>query len=181
MTDTDSTSLQFIIVSDLASTFPENNIREILFEIFSNTEIKKRFGKRDEFWKKIDVYMPENQKVLGLYEVESINDPCVVTLAVNPKEYPEYFQNETINKKHKGIKKGWVGMGYENFPERIKSLFHFDTYVKPKEDTKPVVRISVKKDEMTTHKIIKSKLSQLNIKGFIFRMLLSRLPLDIVF
>ena len=102
MTDTDSTSLQFIIVSDLASTFPENNI---LFEIFSNTEIKKKFGKCDEFWKKFDVHMPENQKVLGLYEVESINDPCVVTLAVNLKEYPEYFQDETINKNTRGSKK----------------------------------------------------------------------------
>ena len=41
------------------------------------------------------------QKVLGLYEVEHIDDPCYVTLPVNPKEYYEYFKSENSNKKHK--------------------------------------------------------------------------------
>ena len=36
-------------------------------------------------------------------------------------------------------------MDYENFAERIKPLYDFDKYRKPKYDTKPVVRISVKK------------------------------------
>ena len=31
------------------------------------------------------VHKPENQKTLGPFEVESINDQCLVTLAVNPK------------------------------------------------------------------------------------------------
>ena len=115
MIDTDSTSLQFIIVSDLNSTFPESKVRDILFEIFSSIEIRKRFDKSDEFWKKFDVHMSENQKVLGLYEVENINDPCLVTLAAKPKEYLEYFQSKNINKKHKEIKKGLVGMNYEKF------------------------------------------------------------------
>ena len=35
-----------------------------------------------------------------------------------------------------------------------------------KKDSKPVIRISVKKGEMTTHKIVKSKFSQLNDKRF---------------
>ena len=59
-------------------------------------------------------------------------------------------------------------MDYDNFVERIKPLFHFDTYVKPKADTKSVVRISVKKGEMTTYGITKSKFSQLNDKRFYF-------------
>ena len=113
LTDTDSTSLQFIIVSDPNSTFPECDVRDILFEIFSRTKIRNRFDKSDEFWKKFDVHMPQNQKVLGLYVVENINDPYLVTLAVNPKEYLEYFKRENMNKKHKGIKKGSVGMDFE--------------------------------------------------------------------
>ena len=35
LTDTDSTSIQFIFASDLASSYPECNVRDILFEIFS--------------------------------------------------------------------------------------------------------------------------------------------------
>ena len=65
------------------------------------------------FGKKINVHVPQDEKVLGLYEVENINDPCYVTLAVNPKEYFEYFKSENRNKKHKGIKKGAKGMEYE--------------------------------------------------------------------
>ena len=178
MTDTDSTSLQFIIVSDPSSMFPECEVCDTLIDIFSKTEIKNRFDKSDKFWKKFEVHTPQNQKVLGLYEVENINDPCLVTLAVNPKEYLEYFKSENINKKHKGIKKGSVGMDYENFAERIKPLFDFETYVKPKKHTKPVVRISVKKGEITTHKIIKTKLSQLNDKRFYFPNAIISLPFE---
>ena len=54
-------------------------MRDILFEIFSKTEIRERFDKSSEFWKKFDVHVPPNEKVLGLYEVENINDPCYVT------------------------------------------------------------------------------------------------------
>ena len=172
LTDTDSTLLNFLIISHVGSTFPESKVRDILFEIFSSTEIRKRFDKSDKFWEQFGVYKPENQKVLGLYEVESINDPCLVTLATNPKEYLEYFKSESINKKHKDIKKGAVGMDYENFAERIKPLFHFDTYVKPKADTKSVVRISVKKGEMTTYRIF----SQLNDERFYFPNAIISLP-----
>ena len=38
LTNTDSILLQFIIISDPSSTFPECKVRDILFEIFSNTE-----------------------------------------------------------------------------------------------------------------------------------------------
>ena len=119
-TDTDSTSLQFIVVSSVSSTFTDEQVRNILFEIFSKNEIRERFDKSDKF-------LPENQKVLGLYEVESIDDPCLVTLAVNRKEYFEYFKSENVNKKHKGIKKGSAGMEYENYAERIKPLHDFDS------------------------------------------------------
>ena len=127
---------------------------------------------------KFDVRMPQNQNVLGLYEVENMNDSCLITLAVNPKEYIEYFKSENLKKKqkHKGIKKGSVGMDYENFVERIKPLYDFDTYVKPKRDTKPVVRISAKKGELTTHKITKTKFSQLNEKNFYFPNVIISLP-----
>ena len=94
MTDTDGTSLQFVIISDPSSTYPECDVRDILFEIFTKSEIY------DLFWQKFEAQKPERQKVLGLYEVEHIDDPCYETLAINPKEYFEYFQNNKLNKKH---------------------------------------------------------------------------------
>ena len=59
-------------------------------------------------------------------------------------------------------------MNYENFAERIKPLYDFNTYKKPKADSKNLVRISVKKGEMTTHTIKKNKFAQLNNKRFYF-------------
>ena len=40
LTDTDSTSIQFIAISKLESTFTENEFRNILFEIISKNEIR---------------------------------------------------------------------------------------------------------------------------------------------
>ena len=114
--------------------------------------------------------------MLGLYEVEHVNNPCDVTLAVNPKEYFELFKTDTINKKHKGIKKGSAGMDYKNYSERIKLLFDFETYKRPKADVKNV-RISVKKGEMTTY-MIKKKFSQLNDKRFHFPNGIISLPFE---
>ena len=166
LTDTDSTSIQFVAVSSVDSMFTKPEFRNILFRIFSNTDIRERFDKSDDFWKCFGVYNFSNQKLLGLYEVENINDPCYVTLAVNPKEYFEYFKNNNVNKKHKGIKKGSPGMEYENYAERIKPLYDFASFKKPKVDNKSVIRISVKKGEMTTHKITKTTFSQINDKRF---------------
>ena len=176
LTDTDSTSIQFIIVSDPDSSYPECNIRDILFEIFSKTKICERFDKSNEFWRKFNVHCPQDEKVLGLYEVEHIDDPCYVTLAVNPKEYFEYFKSDTCNKKHKGIKKDSPSMDYQNYAERIKPLIDFETYKKPKTDIKDIMRISVKKGEMTTHKIKMSKFYQLNNKRFYFPNAIVSLP-----
>ena len=123
LTDTDSTSIQFIIVSDPASLYPECDVRDILFEFFSKTEIRKWCDKSNEFWRRFNVHSPNEQKVLGLYKVKHIDNSCYVTLAVNPKEY---FESNSTNKKHKGIKKGSAGIEYKNYAERIKPLFNFN-------------------------------------------------------
>ena len=59
------------------------------------------------------------EKRLGCYEIENISNPCILTSAVNAKEYLEMLKRLIINKKHKGIKKRLTGLGFENFVERI--------------------------------------------------------------
>ena len=60
LTDTDSMSIQFIIVSDPTSTYPESNVQDILFETFSYTNIHHRFDKSDNFWRRFGVCCPQN-------------------------------------------------------------------------------------------------------------------------
>ena len=50
LTDTDSTALQFIIISDLNSDLPKPTFREIIFEIVVATKIYKQFDSSHEFW-----------------------------------------------------------------------------------------------------------------------------------
>ena len=50
LTDTDSTALQFIIVSDPNSNLPEPKFRDIIFEIVVATKVYKRFDSCHEFW-----------------------------------------------------------------------------------------------------------------------------------
>ena len=59
-------------------------------------------------------------------------------------------------------------MDYGNYAERIKSLKNFETYEKPKSDYKDVTRFAVKKGEMYTTKVVKTKILQLNDKRFYF-------------
>ena len=108
--------------------------------------------------------------------MEIIDDPCLVTLAVNPKEYFEYFQSQRVNKKHKGIKKEAPGMNYDNYSERIKPLYDFKSFVKPRNEKKKVVRFSVKKGDMTTCQIEKNKFLQINDKRFYFPNAIVSLP-----
>ena len=175
-TDTDSTAIQFIVISSVDSTFTETQKRDTIFEVFSKTPLVNRFDKSDDFWKKFNVHDASNQKVLGLYEVESINDPCIVTLAVNPKEYFELFKSKRANKKHKGIKKEAPGMNYENYAERIKPLYDFESFEKPKTKRKKVLRFTDKKGDMITTQVKKTKFSQINDKRFYFPDAVVSLP-----
>ena len=49
LTDTDSTALQFIIISDPNSDLPEPKFRDIIFEIVVATKVYKRFDSSHEF------------------------------------------------------------------------------------------------------------------------------------
>ena len=68
--------MQFIILSDPSTDFPECDIKDIIFEVLVKTELFKRFDTSHDFWKKFDAQKPKRQKKLGLYEVEHIDDLC---------------------------------------------------------------------------------------------------------
>ena len=87
------------------------------------------------------------KKQVGLYEVESINNPNIITLAVNPKEYFEVFRSKEINKKHKGVKKNTPGMTFESFASRIMDIREY-TYLERNPQKIKQKRFQVKKAHM---------------------------------
>ena len=88
---------------------PELKFRDIIFETIAATKIYKRFDSSHEFWDNFDARKLSRKNKLGYYEIENIDDPCYVALAVYPKEYFEIF------KKGKCIKKASRTTEFENF------------------------------------------------------------------
>ena len=168
LTDTNSTSLKCIFISDPNSDIPESKYRNIIFEIITTSQIYKRFDSSHEFWDIFGTRKEQKRKKLGYYEIKHIDNPCILTLAVNPKEYLELFEDKNVNKKHKGIKKGSSGMGFENFAQRIGSLVNFDTFEKPPVDTKQVSRLTVAGGEMVKTSVVRNKFSQSDNRRFYF-------------
>ena len=86
----------------------------------------KRLDVSDEFWKQFEMYDKSTKKVMGLYEIENIDNQNICTIAINPKEYFEKFKNRKINKKHKSIRIDMEGMSFEAYANRISSLRQLD-------------------------------------------------------
>ena len=130
LTETDSTALKFIFLSDPNSDIPKEKFRDIIFEVIVVSEIYKRLDTSHEFWNIFGARKESRRKKVGYYETENISNPYLLTLAVNPKEYLEMLTDLLLNKKHKGIKKGSTEQGFENFAQRIESLVNFETFEK---------------------------------------------------
>ena len=64
--DSDSTSMQFIVIPDPSSDYEESKIRNIIFEVIVKTDIYKRFDTSHPFWDNFNARKP---KRLGLYKV----------------------------------------------------------------------------------------------------------------
>ena len=78
----------------------------------TTSKILKRLDICDNFWQQFNVQYKTIKKQSGLYKVESIDNPNVITISVNPKEYFEKYKDKTVNKKHKGLKRDTPGMNF---------------------------------------------------------------------
>ena len=122
MTDTDSCFLQFLFVWDSRFQISEKESRNLIFKILLQSKLKKRLDTSDKFYDYIGCGNTNLQKQVGLYAVESIDNPNIINVAVNPKEYFEYFREKNLNKKHKGIRKDTRTMTFEAYAERKTDL-----------------------------------------------------------
>ena len=167
LTDTDSTSLFFVFICNLESTIPESEARKIIFECMIKSKIFERLDISHDFWKEYNVQDKSKKKVMGLFEIENIDNPNIYTVAVNPKEYFEKFKNRAINKKHKGVRRDTKGMDFERYASRIKDL-RIDLKNKVEKEKVIQKRLQVKNTEMIMTSSNKVKFAQLNDKRYYF-------------
>ena len=105
LTYTDSCFLQFMFVCKLSSTISEKKSCGQIFEIMLQFKIIRRLDRSDKFCHLFNAPDITLKNYIRLYKVESINNPNIITIAVDPKEYFELFRNKKFNKKHKEIRK----------------------------------------------------------------------------
>ena len=96
----------------------------------------------------------------------------MVTVTVNPKEYFEGLKSENINKKHKGLRKGALGMEFEDHAKRINSIREIETFGQ----LSPENKFSIQNNEMILQEIEKSKFAQINDKRYYFSDEIVSLP-----
>ena len=123
MTDTNSASLEFIVIAEDTCDCGEREMRDVLIYIFLENNIHSRLDLSGEFFKQYGKRNELVQKQVGLYELENIEQGIICALCINPKEYFELYgiYYET-NKKHKGVRKGAKGMDFDNYSSRILSM-----------------------------------------------------------
>ena len=143
LTDTDSTSLFFNFICKLDCSVPESEAKKKFFECLKKSKTLNRLNLFDDFWKQFEIYGHNTKKVMGLFEIENINNQNICTIAINPKEYFEKFKDRKINKKHKGVRKDTKGMNFESYAMRINMLKESDDKKEEKKIVQKRLRIQI--------------------------------------
>ena len=86
LTDTDSTSVFFVFICDLNSSINESKSRDISFEVMIKNRLFDRTDLSADYWEQFKVQNKKLKKQVGLFEIENIDKPNVITIASNPKE-----------------------------------------------------------------------------------------------
>ena len=84
-----------VFICSLDYNVKQSEFRKIMFEILKKKEklLSDHLDRSDDFWKQFGIYDEDNKKVMGLYEIQNIDNPNICTIAINPKEYFEKFKN----------------------------------------------------------------------------------------
>ena len=102
LTDTDSTSMFFVFICNLNCSVSEDKARNIIFDVMLKSKIFDQLDLSAEFYEQFDCRNENLKKRVGFFEIESIDKPNVITIALNPKEYYKRFIDHSDNKKQKG-------------------------------------------------------------------------------
>ena len=122
LTDTDSTPMFFDFICELNSCVSEDKARNIIFDVMLKSKV---FDRLDLLAEQFNCRNEDLRKRVGLFEIESIDKPNVITITLNPKEYYERFIDHSDNTKHKGLKKSTPSMDFDSYSTRLSDLTEY--------------------------------------------------------
>ena len=179
LTDTDSTSLFFAFICHLQCNVKEDEARNIIFDVMWKSKIFDRVDLSGKFFEQFDCRNKDLKKQVDLFEIESIDKPNIITIALNPKEYYEKFIDHSDNKKHKGVKKATAEMDFDSYSACLSDLTeYYGEFVKPTPKKIEQKRFQVINESMQMKSVRKVQFGQLNDKRFYFCDGIVSLPFD---
>ena len=91
MTDTDSGSLEFIVISEDSCDCGEREVSNVLLRIFLDNEIYLRLDLSGKYFEKFGKGNGATRQRVSLCEFENIEHGIICKICVNPKEYFELY------------------------------------------------------------------------------------------
>ena len=173
VTGTNSTHLFLVFIWNLNCQLNEKDSKNVIFEVMINSKIFERLDLSNEFWSQFNKRDTLTEKQVGLHEVEGIDNPNIVTITVNLKEYIEKYKDNSLNKNHKGLKKEISGMHSKAYANRVMTL---NDFANPKVKKIQQNRFQIKNTEMRMQSISKSQFAELNDKRFYFHYSIVSMP-----
>ena len=85
MTDTDSTSMLFVFVCDLNCNVREDESRNKIFEVMLKSKVFDTLDLSAEYYEKFNFQNESLRKRVGFIEIENIDKPNIIMIALNPK------------------------------------------------------------------------------------------------
>ena len=159
----------FVFVCDLQSNVREDEARNVIFEVMLKSKQFDRLDLSADYYAQFNCQNQKLRKQVGLFEIENIDKPNIVTIALNPKEYYERFNDHSDNKKHKGLKKSSPGMDFDSYSVRLSDLTeYYDEFVKPASENIEKKGFQVINESVQMKSISKVQFGQLNDKRFYF-------------
>ena len=169
LTNTDSTSMFFEFICNLQCNLREDKARDIIFEIKLKSKIFDRLDISADYFRQFNCRNPNLKKQVGLFEVENIDKSNIVTIALNPKEYCEKFNDYSDNKKYKGLKKSAPDMDIDSGSSRFTDLTeYYDQFCRPFFKKIQQKRFQIINESMQMNTITKVQFGTLNDKSFYF-------------
>ena len=122
----------FVFICDLQCNLREDKARDIIFEIMLKSKIFDRLDISADYFEQFNCRNPNLKQQVVLFEVENIVKSNIITIALNPKEYCEKFNDYSDNKKHKGLKKSTPDMDIDSYSSRLADLTeYYDQFCRP--------------------------------------------------
>ena len=178
LTDTDSVLMFFVFICDLTRSVCEDKVRNIIFDVMLKSKVLGRLDLSAELYEQFNRRNEKLKKRVGFFEIESIDKPNVITIALNPKEYYERFINHSNNKKQKGLKTSTPDIDFDSYSSRLSDLTKYmnEFLNKPVAEKIEQERFQVINESMQMKSISKIQFGQLNNKIFYFSNGIISLP-----